>query len=330
MALSEFDLINRYFRRGAARRGDVLQGIGDDGAVVLTPPGQDLVVSMDTLVEGIHFPVETNAEDIGYKALAVNLSDMAAMGAEPAWFTLSLTLPEVDLDWLEGFSTGLFCLADEFSVELIGGDTSRGPLSITVAVHGLVPHGGALYRHGARAGDFIYVTGELGDAGLALRAMQHALELPPQVYAAALARLNRPRPRVREGGALRDIAHAAVDISDGLLSDLGHILHASGVGASVDVGAVPVTPWLHGNIAGTTGDNRNWWDLVLGAGDDYELCFTAARERQQALETALSRLSCPCTRIGVIETAPGLRCRFRDGREYEAPPGGYDHFTNVR
>lgn len=325
MSLTEFELIDRFFKRPGARRSDVVQGIGDDGAVLRVPDDRDLVISMDTLVEGVHFPTETDAEDIGYKALAVNLSDLAAMGADPAWITLSLTLPEADPEWVAAFSTGVVSLADEFDAALVGGDMSRGPLSITLQAHGLVPTGRALYRHAARAHDLIYVTGSLGDAGLALLALEKAVRLAPAAYDAVLARLNRPRPRLREGQALRDLAHAAIDISDGLIGDLGHVLEASGVGAVLNIERVPVSPRLRDFMAGDA-DRERGQELALTAGDDYELCFTVPPDRANAAEKALAALSCPCACVGTIEAEKGLRCRYDDGREYALPAGGYDHF----
>ncbi len=325
MPLSEFELIDRFFKRPGTKRPDVVQGIGDDAAVVRVPEDRELVVTMDTLVEGVHFPTETDAEDIGYKALAVNLSDLAAMGAEPAWITLSLTIPEADPEWVAAFSTGVVALADEFGVALIGGDMSRGPLSVTVQAHGFLPRGGALYRHAARVHDLVYVTGTLGDAGLALLALQKTVRLSPGAYEAVVTRLNRPMPRLHEGRALRDLAHAAIDISDGLIADLGHVLSASGVGAVINIEHVPVSPWLKDFMDGA-GDREQGQELALTAGDDYELCFTVPPERREAAEKALAALSCPCVCIGAIEAKKGLRCRYDDGREYVLPSGGYDHF----
>ncbi len=326
MPLSEFELIDRFFKRPGAKRPDVVRGSGDDAAVLRVPADRELVVSMDTLVEGVHFPTETDAEDIGYKALAVNLSDLAAMGADPAWITLSLTLPEADPEWVAGFSTGVVSLADEYGVALVGGDMSRGPLSITIQAHGLIPVGRAIYRHTARVHDLIYVTGALGDAGLALLALEKAVRLSPAAQAAVLARLNRPRPRLREGQALRDLAHAAIDVSDGLIADLGHVLEASGVGAVLNIERVPVSPWLRDFMDGD-GDRERGLELALTAGDDYELCFTVAPDNADTAEKALAALSCPSACVGVIESDRGLRCRYDDGREYVLPAGGYEHFS---
>jgi thiamine-monophosphate kinase len=241
MALTEFNLIERYFTRPAAAPDpDVILGIGDDAALVRVPTGMELAVATDTLVEGVHFPPQTAPETIGHKALAVNLSDMAAMGAEPRWATLALTLPQADEDWLTAFSSGFLALAAAEGVQLIGGDTTRGPLSITVQILGLLPSGSALRRSGACAGDLVYVTGTLGDAGLALRMLQHA-HGSAAVAAPLAQRLNQPQPRTQEGLALRGIASAAIDISDGLCADLGHILAASGVGAHINLAALPLS-----------------------------------------------------------------------------------------
>ena len=234
MALSEFDIIRYFFDRPQAAdgRSDVLLGIGDDAAVVTVPDDHDLVLCMDTLVAGVHFPEDTSPGAIGHKALAVNLSDLAAMGAEPAWFTLSVTLPHADADWLAAFAQGMFRLADHYRVQLVGGDVTRGPLSVTVQAHGLVPRGRALRRSGAAVGDRIYVTGTLGDAGLALH--QGAEQAP-----ALRQRLDYPSPRVEAGLALRGLASAAIDISDGLLADLGHLLEDGRQGAMLEVDDLP-------------------------------------------------------------------------------------------
>lgn len=325
MPLTEFQIIDRYFKHATAARPDVVCGVGDDGAILSVPAGRDLVVSIDTLVEGVHFPVETDAEDVGYKSLAVNLSDLAAMGADPAWFTLALTLPEPDVEWLGGFAGGMVALANAHGIALVGGDITRGPLSITVQAHGLIPCGQALRRGGAAPGDLVYVTGTLGDAGLALYALQRRAALSEQERGAVLGRLNRPTPRVPEGRALRGLAHAAIDVSDGLIADLGHLLEASGVGAVINVDRLPASPALRRFMQGPAHAEEGL-ELALTAGDDYELCFTAPPARRAAVESALHALGCACTCIGVIDSGAGLRCRYDDGREYALPRGGYDHF----
>ncbi len=317
--MDEFALIERYFTRRAAqiRAPHVALGIGDDAALLDIPAGMQLVVSVDTLVSGVHFPKDTVPYDIGYKALAVSLSDMAAMGAEPIAATLALTLPETDEPWLEAFSNGFFDLAERYQTQLIGGDTTRGPLSITVHIHGLLPQGAALLRSGARAGDAIYVTGTLGEAGLALQHLQGKLKLHHAQR--ALDRLNRPEPRVREGMALRGIASSAIDISDGLAADLGHILDASRAGATIHLDALPVP-------ADLAGADVNLQEFALSAGDDYELCFTAPPRNHEALQQALRNFSCPCTRIGAVEATPGLRCLRADGSLFTPAAPGYRHF----
>lgn len=317
MSLSEFDLIRRFFAAVGATRDDVLLGVGDDCALVQVPEGEQLAVTVDTLVEGVHFLPGCDPESLGHKALAVNLSDLAAMGARPAWATLALTLPAADPEWLSGFSSGLGSLARRFAVQLIGGDTTSGPLGITVQVQGFVPAGEALRRDAAAAGDLIAVTGTLGDAGLALR--QRQAGLPPGRLD---RRLDRPTPRVEAGLALRGIARAAIDVSDGLLADLGHICRASGVGASLELSALPLSPQVQAQVK-ASGD----WTLPLSSGDDYELCVTipASHWKRAVEETAAAGVE--LTRIGVIETETGIRCRNGKGVMVEAGNAGYQHFA---
>lgn len=314
--MSEFDIIQRYFKRPVTDDG-VTFGIGDDCALLQVPPDQGLAVSIDTLVAGVHFPPQTNPYDIGYKALAVNLSDLAAAGAEPRWATLALTLPEANEAWLEAFAQGFFTLAERYRVSLVGGDTTQGPLSITVQMHGLTPRGRMLRRAGARPGDLIYVTGTLGDAGLALRALQGQIKLTPEHAAHVMQRLNRPEPRITVGLALRDLASAAIDVSDGLAADLGHVLTASGVGASIELERLPLSPAVSA---------QHDWNLPLSSGDDYELCFTAPLDRQKKLMTALENNGCACTCIGMIEAVPGLRCKLANDELFTARITGYQHF----
>ena len=321
MAGSEFELIERFFGAQAGTRPDVPLGIGDDCALLQLPAGTVLAVTTDTLVADIHFAAGLAAEDVGYKALAVNLSDLAAMGAQPAWVTLALTLPVADDDWLAGFSQGFLSLARVHGVQLVGGDTTRGPLSVTVQAMGNVPAGEALRRSGARPGDLVYVTGTLGDAGVALLVEQRGYK-PPLGFAAFLsARLNRPQPRVAAGLLLRSFASAAIDVSDGLAADLGHVLTASGVGATLYLDTLPVSAAMQ-TYLDTTGDT----DLALYAGDDYELCFTVPADRQAVFEQSRGQLDCPCTWIGVIEATAGLRGQRADGEIVALDVGGYDHF----
>jgi thiamine-monophosphate kinase len=323
MAESEFDIIRHYFSGRQPGRPDVVAGIGDDAAVLRVAPGSELAVCMDTLVAGVHFPVATAAAAIGHKALAVNLSDLAAMGAEPAWATLSLTLPASDPDWLGAFADAFFTLADRHGVQLVGGDTTQGPLSVTVQAHGLVPAGEALRRRGARSGDRVYVTGTLGNAGLALYD-----DIP--VHPGLQARLDFPQPRIEAGMALRGQASAAIDISDGLLADLGHLLEQDGLGATLQVDALPRSAeFLAGLQSQGAGGESLFYELPLAAGDDYELCFTVPEARCHEVERRLSVLACGCTRIGVIDQVPGIRC-YRDNNElYHPASSGYRHFNGA-
>lgn len=320
MSGDEFDIIRRYFTQQPVARSDVLLGVGDDGALLRAGGLVDLAVCMDTLVAGVHFPEQTPPAAIGHKALAVNLSDLAAMGAEPAWATLALTLPARDDPWLEEFARGFFALAERYQVQLVGGDTTRGPLSVTVQAHGLLPRGSALLRKGAAAGDRVYVTGTLGDAGLALHLRQVA-------GAALQARLDYPQPQVRVGVALHGMASAAIDISDGLLADLGHLLEADALGAAIDVDALPRSAaFLEVIDAPGIGRKPLYYELPLSAGDDYELCFTVPPACCAVLEQSLDRLDCRYTAIGTIEDVPGIRCFRAGGEAYQPSATGYDHF----
>lgn len=317
MPESEFSIIEHYFRRSGAERPDVALGIGDDAALLRVPDGQELVVTVDTLVAGVHFPVDTPPATIGHKALAVNLSDLAAMGATPAWVTLALTLPTADKDWLEAFAEGLFALATTYDVQLVGGDTTRGPLSVTVQAMGLVPAGRSLRRAGAREGEAILVTGCLGDAALALQQSAAAItELR--------ARLDTPQPRVAAGQALRELASSAIDLSDGLLADLGHIVRASAVGAELWVDALPRSEAFRHAL---DREQPDWYGLPLAGGDDYELCVTLAPERVEAARTRLAELGLPLTEVGRIHAGQGIHCRYEDGREYQPTSKGYEHFA---
>ncbi|OOG25207.1 thiamine-phosphate kinase [Thioalkalivibrio denitrificans] len=315
--MSEFDLIRNYFTWPASRE-DVTLGVGDDGALLRVPPGQELVVCVDTLAAGVHFPDETPADALGHKALAVNLSDLAAMGAEPAWATLALTLPAADEDWVGAFSEGFRSLAEEYGVALVGGDTTRGPLSITVQVMGFVPRGHALRRDGARPGDGIYVTGTLGDAALGLRHWTQRTTDGPHVHA-LLARLMRPVPQVAAGLALRGLAGAAIDLSDGLLADLGHVLDASGTGAAINLAQLPLSDAFRA-VSGDAPD----WSLPLSGGDDYELLFTLAPDMEAR---AREVLPVPFTRIGTIEASPGIRVTDGEGQPFSPSRSGYRHFN---
>jgi thiamine-monophosphate kinase len=320
MSDAEFDIIRRYFTRQDLNRSDVITGIGDDAALLQVPAGMELVVCMDTLVDGVHFPTGTPAAAIGHKALAVNLSDLAAMGAAPAWVTLSLTIPASAPHWLADFSQAFFKLADRYQVQLVGGDTTRGPLAVTVQAHGFVPEGLALRRQGAQVGDHIYVTGALGDAGLALQLAGDAgTELQHQ--------LDYPEPRIAAGRALRGIASAAIDVSDGLLADLGHLLESEQLGATLSLEDLPRSTAFRERVKRCGTDARALFlELPLSAGDDYELCFTVPAAALQQLEVAQAQFSCACTCVGRVEAAPGIRCYTAAGEAYEPATAGYQHF----
>lgn len=318
--MSEFDIINRYFNTQSTHRSDVLTGIGDDAAIVKPLAGHELVITTDTLVSGIHFPAATAPFDIGFKSLAVNLSDLAAMGAKPAWVTMALTLPEENTDFIQAFCNGFFTLAKRYAVELIGGDLTHGPLSITIQAMGFtLPHQ-AILRSGAKPHDLIYVTGTLGDAGLALKHIQHHLALKPEYQQQVLEKLNRPEPRIAIGECLSSLASAAIDISDGIAADLGHILEASGVGATVNVLQLPLSQALTNTLTA-----EKAIALALTAGDDYELCFTIPAQKREELEKKLASLSCRFTCIGEITEKPGLQL-YNNGSKYHGPIHGYQHF----
>jgi thiamine-monophosphate kinase len=315
--MDEFELIAKFFTQQEISRADVILDIGDDCALLAIPADHHLAITTDTLVHGVHFPVETNAFDIGYKSLAVNLSDLAAMGATPAWVTLALTLPSLDETWLLEFSRGFFALATRHQVQLVGGDMTHGPLSVTVTAQGLLPKNQAITRSGAKPGDFIYVTHSLGDAGFALLAIQNKIELPPEIF----ARLNRPEPRVDIGIKLRKIASSAIDISDGLVSDLGHILKKSRVGATICVDQLPLSTTLRTKLSPEAAIA-----LALSAGDDYELCFTIHPGDETLLNDVLHQSGHSYTRIGTINANTELNLEFIDGRKYHGNTQGYQHF----
>ena len=310
--MAEFDLIAAIQARAAAR-GDVALGIGDDAALLAPPPGQHLVVAMDTLNAGVHFPAGTAPADVGWKALAVNLSDLAAMGATPAWCTLSLSLPAGDDGFVDGFLNGFLALAAAHGVALVGGDTTRGPLSACVTAHGFVEPGSALRRAGAGSGDDVWVSGTLGDAAAALAQWQAGEAIDP----ALRGRLDRPTPRVALGHALRGIASACIDVSDGLLADLGHLCVASGVGAEVDVDALPASTAL---VAAFDMQARR--GLQATGGDDYELCFSAPPARREAI-AALPGI----TRIGRVVAGGGVRAMTSAGAPWQPVHAGYQHFA---
>jgi thiamine-monophosphate kinase len=312
--MDEFNIIKEFFTQ-PSQRDDVALGSGDDCALVNVPSGQQVAVTTDTLVSGVHFPAETSPFDIGFKAMAVNLSDIAAMGATPAWVTGALTLPAVDKAWLAEFARGFFAVADKYNVQVIGGDLTHGPLTITVQAMGLVPTGKALTRSGASAGDLIYVTNTVGDAGLALQFLTKKISVSPKWQPEILTRLNQPEPRVPFGESLRDIASAAIDISDGLAADLRHILNKSGVGARVFVDKLPLSSALSNSVSAEVAIK-----LALTAGDDYELCFTVPGEKI----SLLADMNCTC--IGEITSDTQMIFQFTDGSSYDGDTTGYQHF----
>lgn len=316
--MGEFELIERFFKR-PARRSPL--GVGDDCALLAPAPGMALAVSSDMLVEGRHFLPGTDPRSLGHKCLAVNLSDLAACGAQPLAFTLALALPDADARWLEPFSQGLLALADAHNCELVGGDTTRGPLTVCITVFGEVPAGQALLRSGAHAGDDVYVSGSLGDARLALEVLRGDRSVTASVLATARERLERPTPRVALGMALRGLATAAIDVSDGLLGDLGHVLRQSGVGATIDVDAV-----AHLMVAGPAVGVDLRRTFTLAGGDDYELAFTAPPAARDAVQAAAARAGSRITRIGHIETLPGLRLVDAKGQPVSGQFGAFDHF----
>jgi thiamine-monophosphate kinase len=320
-AMGEFDLIARYFKRPVQR---AVLGIGDDCALLAPAAGMQLAISSDMLVEGRHFLSTVDPFRLGHKALAVNLSDLAACGARPLAFTLALSMPRADEAWLAPFSSGLLALADAHGCELIGGDTTQGPLNLCVTVFGEVPAGGALLRGGARAGDDLYVSGTLGDARLALEVFRGTLVLPADAFEAARERMEQPTPRVALGQALRGIASSAIDVSDGLLGDLGHILQASNVGAQVDTTAVVACLGI-GNTPALDATRR--LQYTLAGGDDYELAFTAPAAARTAVAAAAATAQTPVTRIGRIEAETGLRLVDAQGAPVTRQFPGFDHFA---
>jgi thiamine-monophosphate kinase len=324
-ALGEFELIDRFFARrsrGRAAESGVILGIGDDAAVLALPPETELVVSVDTIVAGRHFPEGADARSIGHRALAVNLSDLAAMGATPAWATLALTLPAADADWLERFAAGLLDLADANGVALVGGDTTRGALTLSVQILGHVPRGAALRRSGARDGDLLVVTGTLGDAGAGLAFTVH----PPAAGSRAavlelIERFEYPAPRVEFGVAARGIASAAMDLSDGLAGDLPKLAHSSGLAAHVALERLPLSDAMRATASAAVA-----LDWALTAGDDYELLLAVPATRYAELQAAAARLNLMLTAIGELRSGSGVTWSL-NGRDFLPASRGYDHFA---
>jgi thiamine-monophosphate kinase len=323
-SLGEFELLDRYFARStvaADKRPDVILGVGDDAALLRLPANTDLVAAVDTLVAGRHFPLDSDPRSIGHRALAVNLSDIAAMGATPAWATLALTMPCADASWLEGFSAGLWQLADAHGVALVGGDTTAGPLTISIQILGVVDRGSALRRSGAQAGDILAVTGTLGDAGAGLALLTARLTTHDRAVADELIqRFEYPTPRVSFGTSARGIASAAMDLSDGLVGDLPKLAAASGVAAYVDVARLPLSRAMRALVPASQAR-----EFALAAGDDYELLVAVPPRRLDDLAAAARQLNLTFTPIGELRPGNGVTWAF-DGRPYAAPAHGYDHF----
>lgn len=320
--MKEFEIIKQFFTQQAVRRKDVLLGIGDDCAVVSSTEKQDVVITTDTLVAGVHFPLGTSAKAIGHKAVAVNLSDIAAMGAEPSWISLAITIPEVNDTWLSEFCSGVFDLCEYYNVQLVGGDTTQGPLSVTITAQGLTPEGKYLSRSGAKAGDWIYVTGDLGDAALALQHHNEPFLTDADVIEQVQQKLDYPKPRVLMGQSLREYASSAIDISDGLLADLGHICQASNVGANIVLDAIPMSEAMN---------NSQLFDdailLALNGGDDYELLFTVSEDNKVAMETALSHAGAAVTCIGQMNATRTISTTLNN-KPVSINGSGFEHFSS--
>jgi thiamine-monophosphate kinase len=322
-AAGEFDLISRFFQNCGPQRSDVILGIGDDAAVVSVPSDSNLAITTDTLVEGTHFPSGITPHALGYRALAVNLSDLAAMGAVPVWASLSLSMPAAAAEWVENFAQGFFSLAERHNVMLIGGDTVRGPLAVTVTVHGYVAANAFVRRDGAAPGDAVYVTGTLGDAHIGLGVADSsfaATDSSEEGRRFLLERFLYPTPRVCEGIQLAGLASAMIDVSDGLVADLGHVVEASGVGAEIDINRLPLSAALAASVS-----SEQALTAALAGGDDYELCFTLPPEYEENVSALATELDCPITRIGELVATPGTR--WRDGdKDYQVPDIGFRHF----
>ncbi|MEO8417122.1 MAG: thiamine-phosphate kinase [Methylophilaceae bacterium] len=316
---SEFDLIRRHFTRPAPQ---ALLGIGDDAALLSVTTGMELAVSADMLVAGTHFFTDADPYSVGWKSLAVNISDMAAMGAVPKWATLAIALPQADENWVAAFASGFFACAAQYQVDLIGGDTTRGPLTISVQIMGEVPSGRALRRSGAKAGDEIWVSGTLGNAALALAVLQGRFTLSKGELATCLPALHTPQPRVKLGLHLRQLAHSAIDISDGLLADLGHMLECSNAGAEISLQDIPCSTVVSNHLA-----DKQVQQMLLAGGDDYELCFTTPVENHAEIAQLAVQLALPLSCIGAISDKPGLIIRGLDNAPITMGETGFDHFA---
>lgn len=317
--MNEFALINTYFKSISPRRDDVIFGIGDDAACLRIPDGMDLLVSTDTLVDGVHFLKDWDAYDIASRAVRVNVSDMAAMAAIPCWVSLALTLPQIDEPWLSRFSQGLADVLNEYHIDLIGGDTTRGPLSITLTIHGVAPKGQIVRRSGANVGDIIMVTGNLGGAAQAVALLdQHNIDESDRKL--LMEKLLHPKPRLDLIHILREYATSAIDVSDGLSADLNHILEASQVGATLELGAIPVHPLVYQY------QRENSLDFALSGGDDYELCFTVPAVHEQVCISALMQEDIDFAVVGCIESHLGIRAKLLTGDIISLHSKGYCHF----
>lgn len=316
---SEFDLIQYYFTRATPHAA---LGVGDDAALLDIGAGMELAISTDMLVSGTHFFPDADPFMLGHKTLAVNLSDLAAMGARPRWALLAVALPQADEAWLQRFSEGFFAVAQRYAVELVGGDTTRGPLSLSVTILGEVPQGAALRRSGAQSGDDIWVSGQLGDAALALAQLKGEIQLPEADFSAGTQRLYQPEARVELGLALRGVATSAIDISDGLLADLGHILQCSKAGAAIQLETLPLSPAIRERLGQPLGRH-----CALAGGDDYELCFTAPPAQRSTVEKIADTLGLPLTRIGLVETGSACVVRDSNGNVIQTGESGFDHFA---
>lgn len=322
--MKEFELIKQFFTEQIVKRKDVLVGIGDDCAVVSSTENQSIVVTTDTLVAGVHFPLGTHPKAIGHKAVAVNLSDIAAMGAKPSWISLAITLPEVNDDWLTEFCSGVFELCEYYNVQLIGGDTTQGPLSITITAQGITPEGKYLSRSGAKSGDWLYVTGDLGDAALALQHYKEKCLTDSHIIDSVQEKLDYPKPRVLAGQALREYASAAIDISDGLLSDLEHICLASNVGANVILDAIPLSDAMKASQ-----QFEDSIQFALNGGDDYELLFTVNEDNKVGLETALSHAGTNIKCIGQINASQKISTTLNN-KAVPISNSGFQHFASKK
>jgi len=319
--MKEFELIRHYFTEQVVKRKDVHLGIGDDCALVTPPERQHIAVTTDTLVAGVHFPLNTSARAIGHKSIAVNLSDLAAMGAEPSWISLAITLPEVDEQWIDDFCVGVFELCEFYNVQLIGGDTTQGPLSISVTAQGFVPFDKHISRSGAKAGDWLYVTGEIGGAALALQHIQGKVKLAPKYQDEIIKRLDFPKARILAGQALREYATSAIDLSDGLVADLEHICKASGVGANIVLDDLPIPVALPETIG-----LEKAYDMALKGGDDYELLFSVAEDNRVGMETVLANSGNKFTCIGQLNGSDKITTTL-NSKPVTLNVKGFQHFT---